>query len=163
MIDTVDSNSMQEGYSKSRLPGFSSFEVEYIKGTADFLGFNYYTSRYVDLEPVNETATAYYYKDLSVKEEIDPKWKRAKSDWLYSVPEGFRDLLKWLKNQYDPEIWITENGWSDDGQLSDYDRVEYYNQHLKICLESIYCDKVNLTTFTAWSIIDNFEWMYGYT
>lgn len=43
------------------------------------------------------------------------------------IPEGLRLLLTWLKNEYnDPEIIITENGFSDIGEIEDNGRVNYY-------------------------------------
>lgn len=32
----------------------------------------------------------------------------------------------WIKNNYNNiEVIITENGWSDEGQLDDYERIDY--------------------------------------
>lgn len=43
------------------------------------------------------------------------------------VPWGFRKLLNWVKNEYgDIPIFITENGYADNGEVDDVDRVEYY-------------------------------------
>lgn len=43
------------------------------------------------------------------------------------VPEGLKLLLTWLKDEYnDPEIIITENGFSDTGEINDEGRVNYY-------------------------------------
>lgn len=57
---------------------------------------------------------------------------------------------------------ITENGWSDDGQLNDIGRINYMQLHLKAILEAreMGCD---VTGYAHWSIIDNFEWAAGYT
>lgn len=43
------------------------------------------------------------------------------------VPWGIGKLLKWIKKNYDnPEIIITENGYSDyDGTLEDNKRINY--------------------------------------
>lgn len=92
VIDRVGNNSAAEGESQSRLPAFSEEEIEYVRGTSDFFGLNYYTSRYVveaDL-PIDISI----FKDAGVFDYPDETWPRAKSDWLYSVPEGLTDLLK---------------------------------------------------------------------
>lgn len=35
-------------------------------------------------------------------------------------------LCSWIKNNYNNvEVIITENGWSDDGQLDDTERIDY--------------------------------------
>lgn len=42
------------------------------------------------------------------------------------VPDGLRQLLIWLKNEYgNPPLIITENGYGDNGQLDDFDRINY--------------------------------------
>ncbi|KAK9736673.1 Collagen triple helix repeat (20 copies) [Popillia japonica] len=62
-----------------------------------------------------------------------------------------------------PEVIITESGFSDStGTLNDCGRVNYYNEYLAAVLQAINegCD---VTAYTAWSFMDNFEWMRGYT
>ncbi|KAG5877877.1 hypothetical protein JTB14_028076 [Gonioctena quinquepunctata] len=80
------------------------------------------------------------------------------------VPWGFRKLLVWLKNTYsDEEIVVTENGFSDlTGTLEDDRRVAYFRDYISNALDAIYEDKVNLTAYIAWSIIDDWEWTGGY-
>lgn len=79
------------------------------------------------------------------------------------APEGLRLLLCWIKDEYnDPEIIITENGFADTGGTDDADRKTYYQYYLNSVLEAIYEDKVNVTGYTAWSLMDNFEWLRGY-
>ncbi len=72
--------------------------------------------------------------------------------------------FSWIKNQYsNPEVFITENGWSDNGELQDTGRIEYLRVHLQAVLNAILRDRCNVVAHTTWSIIDNFEWMQGYT
>jgi beta-glucosidase/6-phospho-beta-glucosidase/beta-galactosidase len=78
-------------------------------------------------------------------------------------PEGLRDTINWVYKEYNqPEIYITENGYSSIGGLNDVDRVEFFNTHLESVLKAIE-DGCNVTAFTAWSLMDNFEWNAGYT
>lgn len=44
---------------------------------------------------------------------------------------------------------ITENGWPDDGQLDDRDRVVYIGEHLKEILKVIRQDECNVTGYTG--------------
>lgn len=164
MIETIARNSLAEGFSKSRLPEMSNHLRSYIKGTADFFAFNYYTSRLIEPD-INKTLTTISWaKDAGFLASVNSEWIRAKSDWLYSVPNGLRDLLSWIKTEYNnPEIIITENGWSDNGELDDNGRINYLRSHLSAILRAIVCDGVNLTGYAIWSIIDNFEWLSGYT
>lgn len=43
------------------------------------------------------------------------------------VPWGFGKLLLWIKDHYDnPPLYVTENGFSDSGELHDVGRINYY-------------------------------------
>lgn len=78
--------------------------------------------------------------------------------------EGLRKLLNWIKEEYNnPEILITENGYSDGGGTDDTNRKNYYQKYLTAVLEALTEDHVNVTAYTAWSLMDNFEWMSGYS
>jgi beta-glucosidase/6-phospho-beta-glucosidase/beta-galactosidase len=81
-----------------------------------------------------------------------------------NVPQGLRELLKWIKNEYNnPTVFITENGWADDGQMEDDGRIEYLNSHLTAVAKAIKEDKCNVIGYIAWSLMDSFEWNSGYT
>ena len=62
---------------------------------------------------------------------------------------------------------MTENGsaWADevtpDGRVHDRDRVRYLEQHLAACGRAA-ARGVPLAGYFAWSLLDNFEWDYGY-
>lgn len=43
------------------------------------------------------------------------------------IPKGFRNILNWIHNTYDaPDIYITGNGYSDNGELDDQERIDYH-------------------------------------
>lgn len=44
MIDRIANRSAREGFRRSRLPTFTSEEVNFIKGTSDYFGLNHYSS-----------------------------------------------------------------------------------------------------------------------
>lgn len=45
---------------------------------------------------------------------------------LQVYPEGLRKALKWIKETCDdPEIFIMENGYSDNGEINDINRIQY--------------------------------------
>lgn len=70
-----------------------------------------------------------------------------------------------LKQRYnDPIFFITENGWATTPEhgLLDDDRTAYYRAALEDVLDSI-DDGANVKMYMAWSMIDNFEWMDGYS
>lgn len=166
MIDEINERSKKEGRPWSRLPEMSDDIKNFIKGSADFLGFNYYSSRYAQLNTstYDPNSSPTIYDDARIVTSIDPKWKRAKSTWLYSVPQGLHDALVWIKNQYENiPVLITENGWSDSGELNDDDRIEYFKSHLIAVVTAINVERCNVIGYTAWSIIDNFEWRKGFS
>lgn len=157
----VDKFSAEQGYPWSRLPVMDQATINFVKGTVDFLGLNYYTSRITSFQDTNTYPIIY--DDSRSHSEADPSWPRAKSTWLYSYPKGLRDILVWIKENYNGvETIITENGWSDDGGLEDNDRIEYLRSHMDAVLDAIDAG-ANVSGHTTWCAVDNFEWLMGFT
>jgi beta-glucosidase len=84
---------------------------------------------------------------------------------------GFRSLLKYIKDKYaNPEIMIMENGYGEELGASDsvavgtadHNRKYYLQRHLLSMQEAVCIDKVNVTGYFVWSLLDNFEWQDGY-
>ncbi|CAD7089713.1 unnamed protein product [Hermetia illucens] len=70
----------------------------------------------------------------------------------------------WIKKEYDNiEVVIAENGWSDDGRLNDDDRVEFLTEHLRELSKAIKVHGCNVVRYSHWSLMDNFEWLSGYS
>ena len=90
--------STQQGLGTSRLPSFSSQEKSYIKGTCDFLGIGHFTTRYITQKnyPASRGGASFF-TDRDLAELVDPRWPDPGSEWLYSVPWGFRRLLNFVK------------------------------------------------------------------
>ncbi|KAK9874486.1 hypothetical protein WA026_002834 [Henosepilachna vigintioctopunctata] len=150
-------HSKKQGYLRSRLPELSKEEVEFVQGTYDFLGLNYYTTFLVEN---NNSST----DDLGINKYQKEDWQKSASSWLKGYPVGLRKILNWIKNSYDnPDVFITENGFSDHGQLNDTERIYYLKKHLEEVLKAIHEDKVSVRGYAVWSLLDNFEWMQGYS
>lgn len=67
---------------------------------------------------------------------------------------GFPLTSRWLKYEYnDPEVFITENGWSDDGQMNDRGRVEYLHDHLEQLLEVVLHNESNLKGYAGINLL----------
>jgi beta-glucosidase/6-phospho-beta-glucosidase/beta-galactosidase len=161
MIDIIGNKSLLEGRPWSRLPIMTQETKSALKGSADFLALNYYTSRLVG--PRKASSELSFDDDLGVDYFVDEKWTRGQSEWLYNVPEGLYDLLKSIKDKYDnPTIIITENGFSDSGQLDDTARLQYLKGHIASVSRAAN-EGCNITGYTVWSIIDNFEWISGFS
>lgn len=162
MIDEIGNKSLIENRQWSRLPVFTDEEKKALLGSSDFLALNYYTSRLI-APKTSESFGPSFENDVGVDYFIEDTWPQAKSSWLYSVPKGLEDILKWIKEKYDnPIVIISENGVSDEGQLDDASRIQYFNAHIGSVANALK-DGSNIIGYTVWSIIDNFEWTSGYT
>ena len=164
MIDMIGKKSKAEGRHRSRLPVMTPAVRDYIKGSADFLALNYYTSSLVTNKEEDPSDPISWASDSNTNVHRDPLWKRAKSEWLFSVPQGLHDLLVWIKERYDnPTVMITENGWSDEGEIEDDDRVDYLKAHLAAVSTAITEKNCKVIGYTVWSLTDNLEWSRGFT
>ncbi|XVF19215.1 hypothetical protein REPUB_Repub11eG0090400 [Reevesia pubescens] len=159
----------------NRLPEFNKDQSEMVKGSFDFLGLNYYTANYASYAPKLNVRKPTYYTDsrtnLSTERNGIPIGEKTGSDWIYVYPRGFRDLLLYIKEKYNnPLIYITENGVGEVNNatlplkeaLNDKMRIDYYYRHL-FFLQNAMKDGVKVKGYFAWSLLDNFEWAFGYT
>ncbi|CAH2097443.1 unnamed protein product [Euphydryas editha] len=159
--------SLEQGETESRLPHFTKEEQEYVKGTADFYGFNYYTTNMIRPAKPGEHPGQWFVSgttELNAVLEQPPNAYYGALKGLPVYPEGLRKQMVWLKEQYgDIDMMITECGYSSIGyQLDDYERSDFFHEHLEQILLSIKLDNISVIGFTVWSLIDNFEWLNGY-
>ena len=75
---------------------------------------------------------------------------------------------KFLYERYRTPLMISENGMSShdvvslDGQVHDPQRQDYMHRYL-LAFKRAAEDGVDAIGYLAWSLMDNFEWAYGYT
>ncbi|KAK4882989.1 hypothetical protein RN001_006308 [Aquatica leii] len=163
MKERIANISKLQNFKTSRLPNLINHEINYIKGTADFVGVNHYSTVLTSYQPLPKTIPVSFYNDLCVKSEVDPKWKPSAATWVKDVPWGLRKLLNWIKNEYsNPVTYVTENGYPDLGELNDVGRINYLQGYLKELLLAVVVDKCNVAAYTVWSLLDNMEWAEGY-
>ncbi|XP_056298693.1 cytosolic beta-glucosidase [Pseudoliparis swirei] len=164
MRSAVDAQSEKLGCGgASRLPGFSRDEPA-VLGTADFFALNYYTSRKVT--PGGGRGEMCMTSDRDAGELLDPSWPICGVSWLAVVPHGLRKLLKYIKDTFNhPTVYITENGFSQVGQLQieDVQRSEFYKDTILEVAKAIQEDGVDVRGYFAWSLLDNFEWADGFS
>ncbi|KAL4712808.1 hypothetical protein ACJJTC_011878 [Scirpophaga incertulas] len=164
MIEKIAAKSQEQGFSRSRLPDLTTEEIEMIRGSSDFLGLNFYTSRIIRK---NNNEIKYpepsYFDDVNAIDYQPADWIEEASEIFKVTPWGFRKILMWIKAEYNnPPIIITENGFSSRGGLNDTDRVDFYRSYLDAMLDAI-DEGANVIGYTTWSLMDNFEWTKGYT
>ncbi|XP_058121344.1 lactase-like protein [Anopheles ziemanni] len=166
LIDRIGNLSAQQGFHKSRLPVFTPEEIEKVKGSSDYFGYNAYTTRLVRQNGADNPAKyaePSFEHDRDVIESVDPSWPSAASPWLKIYPRGIYETLRWIRDEYgNPPVWITENGVSDRDGTRDLQRVQYFNSYLDAVLDAI-DDGCDIRGYTAWSLMDNFEWRAGYS
>ena len=92
--------------------------------------------------------------------------------WEIEAP-GLVETLYRLRDEYPPvPLYVTENGAAFDdtvdgsldgpARVHDPERIAYLDAHLRACHQAIE-DGVQLRGYFAWSLLDNFEWAWGYS
>ncbi|KAM4854175.1 beta-klotho [Thomomys bottae] len=124
----------------SILPLFSDTERKEVKGTADFFAFSF--------GPNN-------FKPLNTMDKMGQ-----------NVSLNLRQVLNWIKLEYsNPRILIAENGWFTDSYIKTEDTTAIYmmKNFLNQVLQAIRFDEVRVFGYTAWALLDGFEWQDAYT
>jgi beta-glucosidase len=144
----VDTGLVQEG------------DVAVIGSPIDLLGVNYYFRRLVS---ASDRELGY-----SVQESAEPGMESTDMPWEI-FPEGLGDLLARLRRDYPPiPLYVTENGAAFDdviapiGEVDDPQRVDYLRRHFAVAEQAI-SNGADLRGYFVWSLLDNFEWAYGYS
>ncbi|HEX5598129.1 MAG TPA: GH1 family beta-glucosidase [Micromonosporaceae bacterium] len=83
-------------------------------------------------------------------------------------PAGLVEVLERVHRYTGPlPLYVTENGAAFvdrvvNGEVDDPERLDYFDAHLRACHQAI-TSGVPLRGYFAWSLLDNFEWAWGYT
>jgi beta-glucosidase len=135
-------------------------DLEGIARPIDFLGINYYTRAVVRADP----------GQLPTRASPVPQPGALHTHMGWEVyPQGLADVLEWVSARYGrPPIYITENGAAfpdpapEQGCVDDPLRVAYLREHLRAAHGTL-GRGVDLRGYFVWSLLDNFEWAYGYS
>jgi len=153
-------------------------DLEIIHQPIDFLGVNHYHDDNVSGHPLSGDQPAAVVPTDSAKSSpfVGSEYvtfpardlPRTAMGWEVN-PQGLRVLLNRLQRDYEnlPALYITENGASytdevsNEGTVEDHERREYILNHLDEVARSIE-DGVDVRGYFVWSLLDNFEWAWGY-
>jgi beta-glucosidase len=142
------------------LPEMRAGDNAIIAAQVDYLGVNIYRRSVMahgtELPPLNFARVNPPGKYSAVNYEV---WPRA----IY-------DVLLYVHENYGPKaIYISENGFATkpetllpDGTIPDIARADYYVEHLDQMARAMR-EGVPVRGYFAWTLMDNFEWAYGYT
>ncbi len=134
-------------------------DLKIIKQPIDFLAINYYSPEFV-----KHDEKEYF---ITIDDQLN-SFEKTDMDWIV-YPQGLYDLLKRLDSDYGKlDLIISENGAAfkdiidTEGNIRDDRRINYLHEHLLKCHNAIE-EGVNLKGYYLWSLLDNFEWSYGYS
>jgi beta-glucosidase len=132
-------------------------DLRTIPAPLDFLGVNYYTRTVVERTP-----------DLGRRAVPQPRAPQTEMGWEIA-PQSLHRVLVRLHRDYAPAaIAVTENGaaFADvrapDGSVRDPERQAYLAEHVEAVRRALE-DGVPISGYFVWSLLDNFEWSFGYS
>ncbi|XP_078166600.1 putative inactive beta-glucosidase 14 isoform X2 [Carex rostrata] len=157
------------------LPTFTSEEKNLLKTKLDFIGINQYTAQYVK-DCIHSSCPIDTYDGnalVRTTEERNGNFIGIPTGLpnFYSVPWGIEKVVMHMKERYNnTPMYITENGFSQASNSSmtaedfanDIERVNFIHDYLTY-LNSAIRKGADVRGYFVWSLIDNFEWAFGYT
>ncbi|CAL1241484.1 GH1 family beta-glucosidase [Candidatus Methylocalor cossyra] len=137
---------------------FPAADWRLIRQPVDFLGINYYSRAVVRADPAHPPFYA---------QALPPQGECTAMGWEV-YPAGLETCLLWVKDRYPGvPLYVTENGAAFDdpppsaGRVADPRRTDYFRTHLR-ALHRAMAQGAPVQGYFAWSLLDNFEWTYGY-
>ena len=135
-------------------------DLKIISHPLGWVGLNYYTRSIIKYKN-SEDGINY--------QTLRGSLKKTDMDWEF-YPTGLSYFIKRISNEYSNQIpiYITENGMANNDELNarnevnDLDRVEYFHLHLQEILNCLK-EGLNVKGYFAWSLLDNYEWAFGYS
>ncbi|XP_070804827.1 LOW QUALITY PROTEIN: beta-klotho [Pituophis catenifer annectens] len=141
----------RQGLSGSFLPFFTEEEKQLVRGAADFIAVNHFTTRFVAHESKNGS-----------RYELDQDFQLVQ-DLSYLifpfrsavVPWGLRKALNWITRHYgDMDIYLTASGIEDQSSDNDELRKYYIEKYVQEAFKAYHIDKVNLKGYFGFKLTD---------
>jgi beta-glucosidase len=145
-------------------------DEQVIAAPLDMLGVNYYSRHVVRAtgQDASSSSRASAWVGSSDVEAVTRGLPQTDMGWEID-PRGLYDVLDRVQREYGPiPLYVTENGAAfrdapgADGTVADPERVAYLDAHFRVALEAIRAG-IDLRGYFVWSLMDNFEWAWGYT
>ena len=140
-------------------------DAERICVPLDFLGINYYYRTVVRAGTGEQPTPWVGNPDI---ERVERGLPQTEMGWEID-PDGLYDFLTRVARDYPGvPLYVTENGaaFADskaaDGAVHDPERIDYLDAHFRAAHRAI-ADGVDLRGYFVWSLMDNFEWSFGYS
>ena len=147
-------------------------DLEIINTPLDMLGVNYYSRHVVAGADVDDPPADHWRKTSAFPGSAEVRFISrgfpvTAMGWELDAP-GLVEVLRRVHADFTGlPLYITENGAAFDDQLiegtvNDPQRIDFFDQHLRACQQAI-GEGVPVRGYFAWSLLDNYEWSYGYS
>ncbi len=150
-------------------------DLAIIAAPLDLLGINYYSRHTVSglpgearQAPSSPTVGASPWVGSEHVSIVETGGPVTGMGWEIVAP-GLVEVLRRVATEYPAvPLYVTENGAAfddepdQDGLVWDRQRIAYLDAHLRACHEAITAG-VPLRGYFAWTLLDNFEWAWGYS
>ncbi|MGW6907448.1 GH1 family beta-glucosidase [Streptomyces sp. NPDC054940] len=133
-------------------------DLRTISAPLAFLGVNYYSPMLV---AASGTAQEHAYPGSPKVRIADGGRPKTAMGWEIDA-DGLLALLVRLNGEHPSlPLYVTENGAAVDEGLRDVTRVGYLESHIGACAQALAIG-IDLRGYFVWSLLDNFEWSFGY-
>jgi beta-glucosidase len=135
-------------------------DLSIINQPIDFLGLNYYSRNAITLG--DEPSLPSEWPGSEHVRFVRRDLPRTGMGWEID-PAGLAELLRRVHEEYGPvALYITENGAAYPDSIDDQDRIAYLESHVRVCQDAVAAG-IPLHGYFLWSLMDNFEWSWGYS
>lgn len=135
-------------------------DMNVIAAPTDFIGLNYYSRHVVRADGADNEPQTVFPQPRTPEYWTEMGWE--------NYPEGLTGILSRVYFNYQPrKVYVTENGASystppdEKGNVPDGLRTNYLRAHFAAAHRAIQAG-VPLAGYFVWSLLDNFEWSWGY-